>query len=748
MQVMPVFSSFGRNWGLGLARIWTLAALAAAIWLLSVYGQSRPDALGTDAPAAQFSAARADAALGRILGDQAPHPAGSANAEVVRARILGELAAMNVHVVTKTGMSCYSEKRWNNIPCGTVTNIVAGVAPGPKNDNGKAILLMAHSDSVAAGPGAGDDGSGVAILLETIRALKARGIEGGAEHPVIAVFTDGEEAGMLGAALYLSEPLQRAKIGAVINVEARGNSGPSYLFQTSAGNARLIGLYADGVRQYATSSLYGEIYKYMPNDTDLTPVLATGAPAYNFAFIGNVAHYHTPLDRRENLDPQSLQQQGDAALALADRLARSDLDMLRGSDAIYLDVLGRWLPRLAVGWALPLSIAAFAAIALAGFLTRRRRHAVPPPFLPALLSPVLLVVGAAGMGFLLHGLAAWISSEPDPSFAHPLWLRLSLAFGVFAVALLASRGAAAIACWLWFAALATACAIFAPGLVPYFLFPALVAAPLLLVTVRGGRGPALVLAALAALILWIGLVASGEAIMGLKMHALFTVSTAFGLLALLPLLGKAKMWGWSFLLSLLLAMGLAVTAGLQPSFSPQAPQRLNIVHAEQAGKASWIASPVAHLPDALRRAASFSAAPQSGVAYGYAAPAGAARAAPPSAMVRRDGDDVTVELNAPGDGVRLDVPQDAHLQSVTVNGATARAYEQRTLIACVTSDCAHARVSLKLGSPDAVNLLLVAQRRGLPPEGGKLLAARPTDAVPSQGGDQSLLAAKIAIPAR
>ncbi len=260
--------------GAELVRIWALAALAAAIWLLSVFGQARPGALPADAPLTQFSAARADAALGRILGNQAPHPVGSANAEAVRARILGELAAMDVHAVTKTGMTCYSQRRWdNNIPCGTVTNIVAGVAPGA----GKAILLLAHSDSVAAGPGAGDDGSGVAILLEVIRALKARGIEGGAERPVIALFTDGEEAGMLGAAHYLSDPLQRARIGAVINVEARGNKGPSYLFQTSAGNGKLIDLYAARVQHYATSSLYGEIYKYMPNDTDLTPMLATGA---------------------------------------------------------------------------------------------------------------------------------------------------------------------------------------------------------------------------------------------------------------------------------------------------------------------------------------------------------------------------------------------------------------------------------------------------------------------------------------
>jgi len=744
MQVIPVFWRFRRNRVGIVVRIWGLGGLAAAIWLLSVFCQSRPDALGLDAAATQFSAARADAVLGRVLGDQAPHPSGSAAAQAVRARILNELAAMGVQARTQTGMSCYSQKRWDNIPCGTVTNIIAGISPGA----GKQILLMAHSDSVAAGPGAGDDGSGVAILLEAIRALKARGIEGGGEHPVTAVFTDGEEAGMVGASLYLRDPLRRAKVGAVINVEARGNQGPSYLFQTSAGNGKLIGLYANRVKQYATSSLYSEIYKIMPNDTDLTPMLATGAPAYNFAFLGNVAHYHTPLDRRENIDPRSLQQQGDAVLELAEALAHADPQSLTGSDAIYLDVLGRWLPRLPVGFGLPLSIAAFAAIALAGYLTRRGRRTLPPPLVPALLSPLLLVAGSLGIGYLLHGLASWISGHGDPSYAHPIWLRLSLAFGVFAVAILAARGAAAIACWLWFAALAIGCALLVPGLTPYFLFPALVAAPLLLVTVRGGRDVALLLAAVAGLIVWLGLNASGEESLGLKMHAMFTISAAFGLLTLLPLLGKAEGWGWSFAASLLLALGLAVTAGLQPAYSTAAPERMNFVYAEKAGKASWITSPVSHLPDGIRGLANFSATPQSGVAYGYAAPAGSARFAPPFATVTRSGDDVTLELNAPGDGIVLEVPGSAKLQSLTLNGVATEAFGTRTAIVCMTPDCGHARLTLHLGSPEPASLLLMSRRRGLPPDGAKLQRARPADAVPSQNGDQTLLAATIAVPAR
>ncbi len=115
---------------------------------------------------------------------------------------------------------------------------------------------MAHTDSVAAGPGAGDDVSGVATILETIRALKARGLTG--EHPITALFTDGEESGLLGARAYLKTPLVVAKTGAVINVESRGNQGPSYLFQTSAGDAKLIDLYARSVPNLAASSLYAE----------------------------------------------------------------------------------------------------------------------------------------------------------------------------------------------------------------------------------------------------------------------------------------------------------------------------------------------------------------------------------------------------------------------------------------------------------------------------------------------------------
>ena len=129
-------------------------------------------------------------------------------------------------------------------------------------------------------------------------------------------------------------------------------SGPSYLFQTSPGDAQLIDLYARAVPHYATSSLYAEIYKVLPNDTDLTPLLEAGITGYNFAFIGNVGQYHTPLDRRENIDPRSLQQHGENALVLVEELAPCRSRFLKSRNAIYLDILGRWLPRLPARWSL------------------------------------------------------------------------------------------------------------------------------------------------------------------------------------------------------------------------------------------------------------------------------------------------------------------------------------------------------------------------------------------------------------
>ena len=57
-------------------------------------------------------------------------------------------------------------------------------------------------------------------------------------------------------------------------------------------------------------------------------------------------------------------------------------------------------------------------------------------------------------------------------------------------------------------------------------------------------------------------------------------------------------------------------------------------------------------------------------------------------------------------------------------------------------------MTLKLGAQGPFAITLLSLTRGLPPEGGRLLAARPATAVPSQEGDVTALAGSIAVPAR
>ncbi|HEX3755012.1 MAG TPA: M20/M25/M40 family metallo-hydrolase [Rhizomicrobium sp.] len=765
-------------------RTWLLALLAVAVWFLSVYAQTPPAPRGADAPATQFSALRAQRLLARLQGPAKPHPAGTPENAAVHDRLQRELAALGVKTTALSRMSCYYGARWSAIECARITDIIAQVAPG----RGKAIVMMAHMDSVPAGPGAGDDGAGVAAIVETIRALKARGPLG--RHPILALFTDGEEYGLLGAEAFVREASWCARIGVVINMEGRGSSGRSLLFQTSPGDGHLIDLYAHAVPRYASSSLFGEIYRFLPNDTDLTPMLRAGLPGYNFAFVGDVANYHTPNDTLANLDPRSLQSHGDNLLALMTALERTDFATLKGGDAAYLDVFGLWLPRLPAGWMLPLALAVFLVIVLSGWWQYARLTRLGPG-LRAGVMPLLLLAGCVGAGFALHAIAAAISGSSDPSFAHPWALRLALAFGVWAVFLPVAGlehfrvlgnhenalplclvavpdgvgsasvptphtfpgtafGTGAVACWLWLSGLGVIIAALLPGISPYFVFPSLIAAATL--PFATSRPALLLLPALAALVVWLGLLVQGEELLGLVAHPLFTVPAAFALMALLPLLPRLKRRTVFIFAttSTVLAVILAIVAGILPPYSASHPQRLNLHYVEQGGRSWWAVDPVHRLPPRLRAAADFSAKPQllPGIGTFFVAQAGNARFPAPSAEVRRDGDLVRLRLHgSAADGMMLEIPADAGLVSVAIGGREFALRPRGAFtIACATRECRDAQIVVGLKA--APTLTLVEQRFGLPFGGARLTAARGRAAVPSQFGDTSLLSAHLTIPAR
>ncbi|MET0626408.1 MAG: M28 family metallopeptidase [Pyrinomonadaceae bacterium] len=334
-----------------------------------------------------------------------PHPVGSAEHAAVRDYIFGELSAGGLRPeVQKTTVS---NVRWgDDFRAGTVENVVARLAG---SEGGKAILLAAHYDSAPASYGASDDGSGVAALLETARVLTAGER---LKNDVIFLFTDGEEAGLLGAHAFVNEHPWAKDVGLVLNFEARGSGGPAIMFETSEGNGWLVEEFAKAAPRPVANSLTYDIYKLLPNDTDFTVFRNAGLQGFNFAYIDGFEHYHTRLDNVRNIDEDSLQHHGAYALALTRHFGGLRLDGRREPNAVYFDLLGLRLIHYSGVWALALS--GLVALVFAGVVVyglRRRRLTVPGIAL-GFLTLLLGVIAAAALVMCVGWLARAVGGRP------------------------------------------------------------------------------------------------------------------------------------------------------------------------------------------------------------------------------------------------------------------------------------------------------------------------------------------------
>ncbi|MFB3076714.1 MAG: M28 family peptidase, partial [Lysobacterales bacterium] len=290
---------------------------------------SAPEPLGADAPDVEFSALRSEAILRDLLQDGVPHVAGSPANLVVRNRIISHLESSGYQVDIQSRFHC------NPLfgACSPVDNLIA-VKPGSLAKN--AVLLTAHYDSGWTGPGAADDAAGTAAVLEIARMA--------ADFPpfkndIIFLLSDSEENGLIGADAFAQNHSLFAKVKVVVNLEARGITGSSALFETGGGNRGIIRMFAKNVTRPVANSLVNEIYKRMPNDTDYTVYKRKGVMGLNFAFSQGVAVYHSAIDDPDHLDIGSLQHHGDNAWSMMKALADRDLDhIISPEDAGYIDV--------------------------------------------------------------------------------------------------------------------------------------------------------------------------------------------------------------------------------------------------------------------------------------------------------------------------------------------------------------------------------------------------------------------------
>ncbi|MEH0938738.1 M28 family peptidase [Micromonospora sp. CPCC 205543] len=434
-----------------------------------------------DAPTDEFSAGRAYRTVQTIAAR--PHVAGSAANDQVREHLVGALRGLGLETEVQDTVAPEAGQLSGAAAGATLARVRNVVARIPGSDPTGRVFLVAHYDSVQTGPGGNDDAAGTSTILEVARALTAVPRP---RNDIVLVLTDAEEACLCGASAFASSHPLAADGGVVLNLEARGATGPVIMFETSRNNAELVDVFGRAAPHPVGTSFAVEIYRALPNDTDFTAFLDEDFAGLNSAYIDGGAIYHTPLDTPAAMDRGSLQQHGDNALGLARELGRTDLKALRsGHDATYFPAPGG-LVRYP-GWlTLPLALLALVAVAALGWLAVRRGRTTGwrlaagfgLGLVPLVAAPLAAQLLWAGITAVRPGYAELL----DPY--RPTWYRLAVVASAAAILFTwyaltrrwAGPAALAIGGLAWLAVLGVLLAVAVPGGAYLATLPALAGA--------------------------------------------------------------------------------------------------------------------------------------------------------------------------------------------------------------------------------------------------------------------------------
>lgn len=358
-----------------------------------------------------FSTERALVHLQKI--SEHPHYVGSDHHETVKNYIEKELQSLGLETQIQEGNTLTD---WGTFV--KPKNILARIKG---TDNSKALLLMSHYDSNPHSSfGASDAGSGIVTILEGIRAFLCDNKK--PKNDIIILITDAEELGLNGASLFVNKHPWAKDVGLVLNFEARGSGGPSYmLVETNGGNQKLIDGFVEANPKYpVANSLAYSIYKMLPNDTDLTRFREdANIDGFNFAFIDDHFDYHTALDTYDRLDRNTLEHQGSYLMPLLTYFADANLNNLKSKeDNVYFNVPLFRTVSYPFSWILPMLILAiiiFIALVFYGINKRTlESKEMAKAFLPGIAALVinglvgyfgwkLLVAIYPQYGEMLHG---------------------------------------------------------------------------------------------------------------------------------------------------------------------------------------------------------------------------------------------------------------------------------------------------------------------------------------------------------
>lgn len=545
-------------------------------------------------PESSFSTDRALEHLRQI--SQKPHGVGFPAHAEVRDYIMEALEGMGLKPELQTG---YTAGDWGNLS--KAENILVRI---PGREPGRALLLLSHYDSSPhSSLGAGDAGSGIAVILEGLRAYLAGNRQPG--NDLIVLISDAEELELNGADLFVNSHSWAREVGLVLNFEARGSGGPGImLVETNGGNARLIDAFAQAAPPYpVANSLAYSIYKKLPNDTDLTVFREDGdIQGFNFAFIDDHFDYHTALDTWGRLDRNTVAHQGSYLVSLLDHFSDADLAHLRSADDyVYFNLPFLGLMHYPNAWIWPVFLFALLLL-LAALITGFRKGTLTARGIAFGFVPALAALGLNG----LLGYYAW----PLLKAAYPAYADMLHGFtynGYLYIAALAALACgssfliygakrkgpvadALVAPALIWLLLCGALSYYLPG-AAFFVLPGISLIACLLILVLEPRPNPYLFTMMGVPALWIfaPLVELFPVGLGLKM---LVAASLLSCLIFLLLLGiflqypQRRRFGW---LGVLVGAGLLAGAHWSSGFSPLRPKPtslLYVMHAD-SGQASW-----------------------------------------------------------------------------------------------------------------------------------------------------------------
>lgn len=322
-----------------------------------------------------------------------PHGIGFEAHETVKKYIIDQLSQLGLETSVQKG---YTAGDWGNFS--KAENIIARIKG---SQPGKALLLLSHYDSSPHSSfGASDAGSGVATILEGVRAYMASGKV--PKNDIIILITDAEELGLNGADLFVNNHPWAKEVGLALNFEARGSGGPGImLMETNRGNGKLLEEFIKADPNFpVANSLFYSIYKLLPNDTDLTVFREDrDIEGFNFAFIDDHYDYHTAHDTFERLDRNTLSHQGSYLMPLLQHFSEVDLSNMKSlNDYVYFNLPYYKMVSYPFEWIWPMFFLGFAMICLLLFygfkIKRLNLREIGKGFLPLII--VITVNGLAG----------------------------------------------------------------------------------------------------------------------------------------------------------------------------------------------------------------------------------------------------------------------------------------------------------------------------------------------------------------